>query len=721
MMENRHINRKEFLLRLMGSGVVCSQMSVLSGGCSRIDRRTEVTVCSSGFVIDGKVHPIYSGSFHYWRHEVSLWPELFDQLRRLGLNTICTDVPWGEHEISRGRFDFGRHDKRKNLGAFIGLADRKGFKVLLKPGPHINSQLTYFGYPSRVLFDMEIAARTSMGTLEVHHTIASQFPIPSYCSEKLYGEVAVYLDTLTPIIAAHLYPRGGPVIGIQVDNEVGYSSRMRNPYSIDYHPQALELYRGWLRKKYSGDLQRLNRFYGAHYQSFGLVEPPRRFRGESYVNLPPYLDWAEFREWRVIWSLSRIARMFAERDVTGVPVFHCLPSGYRAPFSIPDTEQAEGIDLDGINGYPDREDYSAERRVSRAAAGLSVYPFRPEFGGGKWLTDHYDPRTSEDLEFTTLAALMHGVKGINFNMAVERERWLAGPIRRDGRPRKEYFRNCRRILRFLREIRFHEFEKQVEVIFLFNHGLDRLFHLMEQGKSRALSIPGEVFAETVDFDFQSSPEACKIWMEQTTELMLNVGFDWNYGSTRLSAEQLCRYKVAVLPAGDFLYREELEALKIYLQRGGILIFGPGRPYLNQWMQPDREMEAFFSRARASGNVTDVYPDYQAEEDSLIPGEIPTAGKLIHMQSPIEVIRLLKTFEISLPFSRSNTSFDLSLYRRVERLLLFVANGTDTPQISDIFFPGSHRFRSLLGHKNFAGKGKITVGLEPYKIGVWEVS
>ncbi len=720
-MKNQGIDRREFLLGILGTGAACSQLGILSAGCSRRDERHPVTVSGSGFMLDGKVHPIYSGSFHYWRHRVSLWPELFDRLSRLGLNTICTSVPWEVHEISRGRFDFGKQDKSKNLSAFIDMADRKAFKVLLRVGPHINAELTCLGYPPRVLFDPDIAARTSVDTLEVHHTMDGQFPIPSYSSDELYGEIAVYFDALMPIIAESLYPRGGPVVGIQVDNGTGYFSRIRNPYSIDYHPQALELYRGWLREKYSGSLALLNRYYRAHYQSFELVEPPRRFRGENFVDLPPYLDWTEFREWTMIWSLSRISRMLPERGITGIPVFHCLAGDYRAPLSVPDTEKAEGIDLEGINGYPDRNDYSEERRTSRAAAGLSVCPFRPEFGGGRPLSASYSLQTGEDLEFTALATLMHGVKNINFYMAVERDRWLAAPIRRDGRPREEYFHRYRRILRFLREMRFHEFEKQVEVIFLFNHGLDRLFHLMKQEKSRVLSIPGEVFAETVDFGFHSSPEACEFWMEQTTEMMLDIGFDWNYGSTRLSSRRLGRYKAAVLPAGDFLYLEELEALESYVKSGGILIFGPGKPSLNQWMRAERRVEAFFSGAVAAENIPDNYPESRTAEDSLLPGEIPTAGKLIHMQSPLEVIRLLKAFEVSLPFSRSNKSLDLSLYARAERRLLFVANGTDKAQVSDIYFPGSHRFRGLLGGEDFAGRGKVKVELAPYKIEVWEVS
>jgi len=402
-MKYRNIDRREFLLRLAGSAGLCSQITVLSGGCSKLEEHGAVAVGGSGFVLDGKVHPLYSGSFHYWRHQASLWPALFDRLGRLGLNTICTSVPWSVHEISRGRFDFGRQDKRKNLEAFLDLAEKRSFRVLLGPGPLVDCELTCFGCPARVLFDPGIAARTSVGTMAVEHTIGGQFPIPSYCCEKFYAETALYFDALAPVIAGHLYPRGGPVIGIRLDNGSGYFSLTGSPYSIDYHPEALELYHGWLRSRYSGNLIRLNQYYQAHYQSFELVEPPRRFRGESILDLPPYLDWAEFREWLTIWSLSRISQMLSERGITGIPHFHGLAGGFRAPFSIPDAERAKGIGIEGINGYPDSGDYSAERRVSRAAAGMSAYPCRPEFGGGRRLSHRYSQQTGGDAVFTTLA------------------------------------------------------------------------------------------------------------------------------------------------------------------------------------------------------------------------------------------------------------------------------------------------------------------------------
>jgi len=719
------ITRKEFITSMGLGPLALIQIGLgLGGGCIWKKKKSTVRLECEGFVVDGGLFPLYSGSFHYWRHERELWPVLFDRLTRLGLNTVCTSIPWVVHEIERGRFDFGSRDKRKDVAAFIDLAAEKGFKVLVQPGPQINGEFTYYGLPQRVVFDPEIAARTSVDTVEVQHTLAGEFPVPSYFSEKFYEEVAVYFDALMPILVPRLHPSGGPVIGIQVDHEMSFFQRLRYPYTLDYHPSALLLYQRMLERKYEGRIEKLNRIYGSNHRSFAMVQPPRHFDAGSLNELPYYLDWVEFREQNIIRALERLARMFAERGVSGIPVFHCLPGDCRAPANIPDTELAEGIDLDGINGHPGREQYTEERKLCRAAAGMNLYPFRPEFGGGVPLEVQAKPPKAQDVEFLLLSCLMHGIKALNIHMAVERDRWLASPIKRDGSLRDEYFRVYQRIFRFLRESRFHEFTKQVEIIFLFNHGLDRLFNAMERGKAGFnLKIRGEVFAETVDFGFRSSPEACRLWTEQTTGFLQEVGFDWNYGSTRLPAHRLLQYRIAILPTIDFLYAEELATLEKYVQAGGILVFGPEKPYLNEFMQPDGQIRDFFARAESVDDFLRRSSGRARNSPLAQKFESPAKeGILIQMESPLEMSRLLKALEVEIPFTRSNTNLDLSLHRAGNgRKLLFVANGTKRHQKSAVFFTGSYSFHNLLNGETLEAEGKIAVELPPYSIAVWEVA
>jgi len=721
------INRKEFIYTLGAGSLLLSQTILGGSGCSGETGNRPVEVSRKGFVIDGKIYPLYSGSFHYWRHKAALWPDIFDQLSRMGVNTISTGIPWEVHELERGSFDFGRYDKSKDIGAFIDLAADKGFKVIVCPGPQLGCDLTYYGLPQRILFDPEIAARTSVDTVEVLHSVGGQFPVPSYYSEKFYQEVGIYFEALMPILARRLHTRGGPIIAMQADNELSFFHRIRRPYTIDYHPSALALYRKHLEEKYEGRIQGLNRGYGTNYESFALVEPPRRFAGEKMQDLPAYLDWVEFREWSVIWSLERISMMFTERGISGIPFIDSTLEDFRAPVNIPAAEAVDLIALDGIDGYPRRENFTEERELCRAAAGLNLYPFRPEFGAGYRFSEQLLPRWPEDLEFTTLTCFMHGIKGLNYYMAVERDRWLASPVTRDGRIRGEFYKVYRRIFQFLRENRVHDLQKVVEIIFLYNNALDRLSCSIEQGKDSAdLNIGGEVFAETVDFGFQTSPEACGLWTEQTTGIMRDAGFDWNIGTTGLSAERLLEYKVAVLPTIDFLYAGDLEALEKYVRGGGILVFGPERPTLDERMNPDRRIRDFFEQAESVGGYQSTFSAGSLEDannkDNQEMLKKISPVMLIHIESPLEISGLLKTLDVNIPFTRSNSNLDISLHQAGDgRRVLFIANGTARQQLTDLFFPGSHSFRSLWDGKDCKGEGKVKVELEPYKIGIWEVS
>ena len=718
----KEITRREFICRVGAGSFLVAQATFSGAGCS--GKKDVVRVSRSGFLIGGRVFPLYSGSFHYWRHERNLWPSLFDRLSRLGLNTVCTDIPWGVHETGRGSFDFGKADQRKDIGAFIDLAAAKGFKVLVSPGPQLNSELTYYGFPARVLFDPEISARTSRQTVEVHHSLGGQFPLPSYYSEKFYQEAGIYFDALMPILAARLPADGGPIISIQVDNELSFFHRLWSPYTVDYHPSALEQYRRKLEEKYEGRIENLNRCYGTSYDSFSTVKPPLRLSAEKVSDLPPYLDWVEFRQWSIIQARQRLVRMLVERGITGIPVFHSLPENFQAPINIPRSETGGVTRLYGINGHPGREDYSMEMELCRTEAGISSYPFRPAFGGGHWFTDRPVSREPEDVEFTSLACLMHGIKGINYYMAVERDRWLASPITRDSRIRKEYFRVYQRVIRFLRESRFQDFRKSVEIIFLYNNALDRLACAMEQGKiSLNLNIGGEAFAETVDFGYHTSPEACRLWIEQTRDIMRKVGFDWNCGTTSLGADRLAEYRVAILPTIDFLYGEDLENLDGYIRSGGILVFGPERPYLDEKMETNAAIRDFFSRAESVETYHSLISrrsgEISGDNSRMKPG---VRGNLICVASPLEISGLLKSLAVSIPFTRSNSYIDISLHEAPEgRRLLFIANGTERTQRTDIFFPGSHVFLNLLSGENLRGVGKVNIELAPYRVEVLEVN
>ena len=71
--------------------------------------------------------------------------------------------PWGVHETRSGRVDFGEKDARLDVVAFLRLVAELGLLAIVRPGPHVNAELTHFGIPERIIWDAacqaQIAAR----------------------------------------------------------------------------------------------------------------------------------------------------------------------------------------------------------------------------------------------------------------------------------------------------------------------------------------------------------------------------------------------------------------------------------------------------------------------------------------------------------------------------------------------------------------------------------
>jgi len=160
------------------------------------------------FHLNGTLLPLIGGSVHYWRLDRSLWPEILDKVKEMGFQIICTYVPWSVHEIERGKFDFGEINPDLDLEAFLWMCEEKDLYVILRPGPHINSEITYFGFPKRIVLDPEIQSVTADGTPVIFPSPPRMFPVPGYASEKFYKEVSIFFDHVCPIITRNLHPMG---------------------------------------------------------------------------------------------------------------------------------------------------------------------------------------------------------------------------------------------------------------------------------------------------------------------------------------------------------------------------------------------------------------------------------------------------------------------------------------------------------------------------------
>ena len=150
------------------------------------------------FALDGKPFQVISGEMHYPRIPRAYWRQELRLAKAMGLNTITTYTFWNLHEPQPGVFDFsGQND----VAEFIREAQQEGLYVLLRSGPYICAEWEWGGYPAWLLRNKNIVVRST---------------------DPAYMKAARdYLKRLGQELAPLQIGNGGPIIGVQVENEYG--------------------------------------------------------------------------------------------------------------------------------------------------------------------------------------------------------------------------------------------------------------------------------------------------------------------------------------------------------------------------------------------------------------------------------------------------------------------------------------------------------------------
>jgi beta-galactosidase len=398
--------------------------------------RKRVTLERGGLILEGgEKLPLVCGAMHYWRHHPSAWAPGLDAMKAMGMKLVDVYVPWGEHERAKGELDFGASNPRLDVARFFALAHERGLKVVARPGPHINAELTYFGLPERVVWDRACQARTPNDAAVMLPMVPVGFPVPSYASEAFHEEVEDWFAACGPILAKNLWP-DGPIVMVQIDNEGALYFR-DGAYDQDYHPDSIALFRTFLQKKYKKP-SALRAAWNEPELTFASAPAPTRFDAKSADALARHLDWVEYQEELLATSMERMARSLASHGVAGVPTMHNLPLGEAATPLNP-SRLGGVLDLVALDYYhraTPEEHAVLMRRTTELAVrcdGDRVPAYGAEVGAG--FPPFFAPHDEKDSIYTLCAALAYGLRGFNLYMAVERDRWIGAPIDRYGAPR----------------------------------------------------------------------------------------------------------------------------------------------------------------------------------------------------------------------------------------------------------------------------------------------
>jgi beta-galactosidase len=557
-----------------------------------------VTIQNGSLAIDGEEVSLYGGAVHYWRLERDRWEPILDSVKRMGFTMISIYIPWEAHEIEKGRFDFGEINPSNDIDAFLTLCEQKGFRIVVRPGPQINSELTWFGYPKRILADERLHAVSAKGSKVILTQVPKPIPALNYASDAFYDETALWYDAICAILAKHAYPHGG-IVSAQVDNEMAYFFGV-NAYIADYSTESIEAYRRFLVGKY-GDLPGIASAYSRTYPELAQVEPPRRFEATDKADIPWYADWAEYREQYLVDAMDRLAGMMRERGLGGITLFHNYPhplgpggaaSGFTTPFNLMRLE--EKLDFVGFDIYSRKELFSHVKTVASYVAGTSRYPYIPEFIAGVWPW-YLNPGDWHDEEFVTKAALMQGTRGFSRYMLVERDRWLDSPVRRDGRERPEKVAMFGNVNAMLDRAEYHRFRRDADVLLLANREYDRL-----EATSVLVSFPGDFLETPSGFSEYAGPVTVSeaalgfdepvqlakgTWFSAFSEALAATGASTVLSDTDLRPERWSGRKVVVLTTLDYLDAGVQRALVDFARGGGRVVVGPKVPALDSVMRP----------------------------------------------------------------------------------------------------------------------------------------
>lgn len=159
----------------------------------------EIQVNSLYLTRGGKPVLPVMGELHFSRIGRDQWEDVILKTKANGVTVISTYLFWNQHEEIEGQFDW---EGEKDIRSFVKLCARHGMDVIVRLGPWSHGEARNGGTPDWILRKKYIRDRSN--------DVVYQNYVKRY-----FGEIAAQLSGL-------YYKDGGPVIGIQLENEYWY-------------------------------------------------------------------------------------------------------------------------------------------------------------------------------------------------------------------------------------------------------------------------------------------------------------------------------------------------------------------------------------------------------------------------------------------------------------------------------------------------------------------
>lgn len=399
---------------------------------------TDVRLRGREVLVDARPRLVRAGEIHYFRLRRADWAGRLQLLKDAGADTVATYVPWVVHERGDGTIDLtGRTDPTLDLGAFLDLAAQMRLRVLLRPGPFIMAEMAGEGVPDRV-----------------RHEHPESLPIGwegapglsadlDYLAPAYLAEVERWYRALGEVVATRMAPQGGPIIAVQLDNEIGMLAWVSNtPQLTD---RACVELADWLLDRYGPAVA--ERYPGLSLTN-GFAEAVRSPRPEWARMLR--LDLGRFFRAQFGRYATALSRMAVEAGMGGVPFvvnIHGTTGGSGASFPIGLSQVVETY-----AGRPQMaagSDHYLGDLTLRTAADLHLMnafmtaaaPDQPgmtlefEAGRGDYGDDLFNEVDPSAVILKTRLSLAQGHRLLNYYLFAGGTNFVADPPRVDGTSR----------------------------------------------------------------------------------------------------------------------------------------------------------------------------------------------------------------------------------------------------------------------------------------------
>lgn len=139
------------------------------------------------------------GEIHYSRVPKDEWEDYLFKMKAGGVCVVSTYCIWIHHEEIEGQYDFKGN---KAVKEFVNLCQSCGLQLILRIGPWCHGEVRNGGFPDWLL--------------------KKSFPLREN-DERYFDTIRQYYSKLYEQVDGLLLKQGGPIIGLQIENEYGHA------------------------------------------------------------------------------------------------------------------------------------------------------------------------------------------------------------------------------------------------------------------------------------------------------------------------------------------------------------------------------------------------------------------------------------------------------------------------------------------------------------------